>query len=254
MASVSLSTNFIESTTISVNAVWSTDSITSGILYFYRDGGDPVTTFSASGSSGTTNYTYIGLSPNTQYTLRVDFNDGVNPTASSTITPTTTCYLKDTLILCEDNQYKKISNLVVGEAIKTTVGIKKIKGIQKILYNVKDTNPLHKIYKLSKSIEPKLIDDLYITGGHSILVDELTEKEIDGMKKYFTNGIPQIDGKYKLLACIDERFEQVEFDEPIELYHLLLENENIDDEYAIWANGILSESISERCYKHNNGI
>ena len=162
--------------------------------------------------------------------------------------------MKDTLILCEDNQYKKISNLVVGEAIKTTVGIKKIKGIQKILYNVKDTNPLHKIYKLSKSTEPELIDDLYITGGHSILVDKLTEKEIDRMKKYYGDKIPQIDNKYKLLACIDERFEQVEFDEPIELYHLLLENENIDDEYAIWANGILSESISERYYKYNNGI
>lgn len=253
MASVNLTTQTITNTSITVIANWSTNN-NGGTLYFNRDGGDPVATFSVSEQNGSQTYTYTGLSPNTQYTLGVRYTNVLGDTANSTITPTTTCYLKNTLILCADDQYKKISDLVVGETIKTTQDIKKIKGIQKILYSVKDTNPLHKIYKLSKSIAPELIEDLYITGGHSILVDELTEKEIDRMKKYFTNGIPQIDGKYKLLACVDERFEQVEFDEPIELYHLLLENENIDDEYAILANGILSESISERFYKYNNGI
>jgi hypothetical protein len=34
----------------------------------------------------------------------------------------------------------------------------------------------------------------------------------------------------------------------MEIYHILLENNNIREHYGIYANGILTETISERVY------
>lgn len=201
---------------------------------------------------GTITYTYNSLIPNTTYSLRAR----LLPSFVSTdpISPRTTCYLENTLILCSNNEYKKISNLVIGEMIKTTIGDKKIKGIQKILYDVNDSNPTHKIYKLSKLVEPNLIEDLYITGGHSILVDELKPEEIVEMKKYYGENLEKIENKYKLLACVDKRFEQIDMDKQIFLYHILLENNDVEEQFIIYANGILSESISEKFYKMNSNL
>lgn len=173
---------------------------------------------------------------------------------SNIITPSTTCYLADTLILLATNKCKKIQDLDTTDIVKTTEGNLKIRAIQKIFNNMKNKNELQKIYKLSKKYDENLIDDLYITGGHSILVDNLTLENKIGMKKYFGDKLPQIDGKYLLLACVDNRFEPVEFDEEITLYHILLENEDKDKQYAIYANGILSESISETFYFKNGYI
>lgn len=187
-------------------------------------------------------YTYISLSPNTTYMLRAQLFTGNNTLYSNILTPTTTCYLSDTLILLSTNEYKKIQDLDTTDIVKTTEGNIKIRAIQKIFNNMKNRNELQKIYKLSKKYDENLIDDLYITGGHSILVDKLTLENEIGMKKYL------------LLACIDYRFEPVEFDEEITLYHILLENEDKDKQYVIYANGILSESISETFYLKNGYI
>lgn len=207
--------------------------------------------------SFTSSYTYTNLSPYTTYTLQAQlFNpQGLpSPTPSNVLTPTTNCYLSDTLILLATNEYKKIQDLDTTDIVKTTEGNIKIRAIQKIFNNMKNRNELQKIYKLSKKYDENLINDLYITGGHSILVDKLTLENEIGMKKYFGDKLPQIDGKYLLLACVDPRFEPVEFDEEITLYHILLENEDKDKQYAIYANGILSESISETFYLKNGYI
>jgi hypothetical protein len=105
-----------------------------------------------------------------------------------------------------------------------------------------------KIYKLTKEVEPNLTKDLYVTGGHGILVDEISE---DQKTKLLTNDnkdCEKIGDKYLLLACVDERFEEVTSDEVFDIYHICLENEDIKTHYGIWANGILSESISEVCF------
>ena len=203
-------------------------------------------------------YTYTNLSINTQYTLQaVLIISGEQNNSSNELTPTTTCYLQDTIILLSTNEYKKIQDLNTNDIVKTTEGNIKIKAIQKIfnnMKNMKNMNELHKIYKLSKKYDDNLIEDLYITGGHSILVNKLTLENKIGMKKYFDNKLPQIDGKYLLLACVDPRFEPIEFDKEITLYHILLENDDKDKQYAIYANGILSESISKTFYLKNGYV
>ena len=86
--------------------------------------------------------------------------------------------------------------------------------------------------------------DIILTGGHSILVDELTEKEQLNNKRYKFNSI--IEDKKLLLVSSCDDFEQLPDDVEYELYHLVLENENIYSKYGIYINDdILSEACSE---------
>lgn len=82
-------------------------------------------------------------------------------------------------MLRETNQeeYKSIENIKHQNLVKTMCGnfvpVKHI--LKSVLYSSKD-NKDHRniIYKLTREKYPELLEDLYITGGHSILVDELT--------------------------------------------------------------------------------
>lgn len=253
-SSITISINQITDTSITINySGENNDGYTSVI--FLLDGG-LIQTASIGTGTFSSPFIYTGLSPNITYELIVvlDFSSSASPLLSNILTPTTTCYLSDTLILLATNKYKKIQDLDTTDIVKTTEGNIKIRAVQKIFNNMKNRNELQKIYKLSKKYDENLIEDLYITGGHSILVDKLTLENEIGMKKYFGDKLPQIDGKYLLLACVDTRFEPVEFDEEITLYHILLENDDKDKQYAIYANGILSESISETFYLKNGYI
>jgi len=254
--SISISTNNVSDTTITINYSGSSSTGPISVSFYKNDTAEDNIIYIGNAGNFNSTYTYSGLTINTSYSLYAtitDINSNLLAT-SNTLTPTTTCFLKKTKILCENNIYKNIEDLNIDDIIITTLGNKKIKGIQKITHSVKNTNNLQKIYKLSKLNDNNLIDDLYITGGHSILVNYLSDNEIIETKKYFNNITPMIDDKYKLLACIDKRFEQIDFEDNVELYHILLENNNINEQYAIYANGILTETISELAYKSNNNI
>lgn len=153
-----------------------------------------------------------------------------------------TCFLKGTEILTS-NSYVIIENLKIGDEIQTYKnGLKKIKYISKRYY--KNDKTISQICKISNL--PNQTKDLFVTGGHSILVDELNEKEKKETLKHFTN-FNKIDDKYLLLACIGE-FEKLDDNNEYEIYHIILENEDENKQYGIYANGVLTESMSEKCY------
>ena len=256
MTTIILTTIGVTDTTITISyAGYATNPI---FIKFYLDGvaQQSILYVQPTGNFYSNFFTFALLTINTQYSIyaTAGSSSGSVDATSSTITPTTSCFMKNTKILCENNVYKNIEDLNINDVVITTTGNNKIKRIQKILYSSDSNDATHKIYKLSKKHDDKLIDDLYITGGHSILVDQLSSDELDGMKKYFGNNIETIDNKFKLLACVDKRFELVETEKTVELYHILLENNCVDQQFAIYANGILSESISESCYKLNNNL
>jgi len=153
------------------------------------------------------------------------------------------CYGENTRILClidEEEKYVNISDITVGTLVKTyKFGYKPVKYINSFNhFTFSSLNPIDSIYKMNDS-------DLIITGGHSILVDELTEEESDKIIKYnFSNTI--LDKKL-LLACCSDKFTLLDnFGEVIKLFHIVLENDNINDHYGIYVNDdILSESCSE---------
>jgi hypothetical protein len=90
---------------------------------------------------------------------------------------------------------------------------------------------------------------IIVTAGHSLLVDELTEQEELIHSKY---GFSQtIDNKKLLLALASDKFEKIDDDEEYELYHFVLENDDIYGHYGVYINdGILSESTSEAAIVH----
>jgi hypothetical protein len=75
-------------------------------------------------------YTYNSLNPLTSYTLktRLTTSNGAGTSSSVTsnqINTQTTCYVKGTEILCENDSYVKIEDLSIGDNVKTIVGCKK---------------------------------------------------------------------------------------------------------------------------------
>ena len=166
----------------------------------------------------------------------------------------TVCFKEGTKILCHnkpEDKYIPIENLTDNLYVKTHKhGYKKIKYILKSQLLNASERTMNKLYKMSKSPSNKLIEDLYVTGSHAVLKDKLTQKESNKMDKLLdlfkeVDYSRMIDDKYKLVACYDERFEEVDEDKMYCIYHLVLESDNVFQNYGIYANGILMESTDE---------
>ena len=155
------------------------------------------------------------------------------------------CFNEGTTILT-NNGYIKIENLKEGDMVKTLkhdfVPISKI-------YSSKLNNPEHneriadRLYILSKEKYPELNEDLILTGGHALLVDQLTKEEIESMLKILDT-IYMTDGKLRLLACIDNNAMIYNKSGEFNIWHIALENINENTNYGIYANGLLVESCA----------
>ena len=115
-----------------------------------------------------------------------------------------------------------------------------------ILYNNGTSENI--LYKYTNDNYPEVFEDLYITGHHSILVDNLTQKQMDETREklgrlYIT------EGKWRLLACLDKRAVPIANFKSEIIYHIALENNDYYMNYGIYANGLLVESSSKRYLK-----
>ena len=141
---------------------------------------------------------------------------------------------------------KKICELKVGDTVKTYKhGYKNIKLINSFKYNPSYT-------RRNKRLLYKMKDhNVIVTGKHGILVDEVTSEEIQNTKICGTS-IRYIDDKKVLPACASDKFEKITDDIDFELWHFVLENEDIYKNYGIYINdGILSESCSEAAFNNS---
>jgi len=102
-----------------------------------------------------------------------------------------------------------------------------------------------RLYLCKKEMYPDLNEDLIITGGHAILVDELKENEKEKTLNKFKE-IYVTDNKYRLIAEFDDRAVPYEVEGEFNIYHFSLENENYYYNYGIYANGLLVETCSNR--------
>jgi len=157
------------------------------------------------------------------------------------------CFLKGTKILCE-NGYRVIEDLKQGDLVKTIDnGFLPIEYIKHDTISNPDNNErtVDRLYTLSKSFYPELFENLVITGGHSILVDHLTDEQREQTQKQL--GEIFITGnKYRLLASIDERTQVYPNQGVFDIYHICLVNHNDQHNYGIYANGLLVESCCKR--------
>jgi hypothetical protein len=208
-------------------------------------GGSSFEFFGVSGAEGTFLTTFnVSALPYNTYFVNVDSGlDGYSVNGPNL----TNCFVEGSEILCvinNEEEYVKIEDLKIGDSVKTYNNSPK-----KISYILKNTFKNDKSYsqicKLSNY--PNQTKDLFLTGGHSILVDELTQEQKEKTEKVW--GQPRkIDDKYLLLAFIDENAEKIEDEKEYNVYHIALENEDKHGQYGIYVNGILSETMSLDCY------
>ena len=166
--------------------------------------------------------------------------------------PSTPCFLEGTTILCKSEgieKYIPVEQLKKGTLVKTALnGFVPVVLIGKgsIENPGSDERTKNRLYKCSVSKYPQLKTDLYLTGCHSILEPDMTEKQ----KKETINHLGKLfvtDKKYRLMACVDERAEPWNSSGTYTIYHFALENENKKMNYGVYANGGL---LVETCCIH----
>jgi len=150
------------------------------------------------------------------------------------------CFLKGTMI-----NGTRIEDLQIGQEILVYPNeIKKIKTIVKSqLIFTKENSELNSLF-----LEPN--SNLICTGGHSFLVDELTEEQRTEMKKYW-NEPKMIEDKYLLLTCCNEKCIKYTEEGIYDLFHIVIEDINKTKQFGIWANGILADTMSIDFYDRN---
>ena len=121
-------------------------------------------------------------------------------------------------------------------------GYKKIKYVIKGQFINDLSNWKNCIYKYN---------DLYLTGTHSILVDKLDNITLEKYKKLQIKKI-KLEDKYLLIAGLSNLFIKIENNNKYIFYNLVLESDNINKNYGIYANNVLCETLSIKKYLEFN--
>jgi hypothetical protein len=175
--------------------------------------------------------------------------------ASFTITSVAdpACFNEGTKILCLnkhfEEEYIPIENLRKGDLVKSYKhGYRKIDLIGK---NHMINNPekwYACMYKMKKTEENGLLEDLIITGAHAILVDNLGDYKEENDK--LSGETQMIDDKYLLLSAVSKDFIKLENTNEYTYYHFILENNGNDAErFCVWSNGVLTETPPKGNFK-----
>jgi hypothetical protein len=182
-------------------------------------------------------------------------------TTTNYIPPTPICFMEGSMILCYNlttykEEYRPIETLRRGMFVKTLFdGYKRIEliGHSKIYNPGNDMRSKYRLYRCPKENYPSLINDLIITGCHSILVHNLTDQEradvIDVQGAAFVT-----DRLYRLPACVDQRSIPYEKEGLFKIWHFALENHDPFMNYAIFANGLIVETTSKRMILERSGM
>uniref|UniRef100_A0A6C0DJ44 Hedgehog/Intein (Hint) domain-containing protein n=1 Tax=viral metagenome TaxID=1070528 RepID=A0A6C0DJ44_9ZZZZ len=156
------------------------------------------------------------------------------------------CFKEDTKILT-DKGYVLIQNLKKGDLVQTlSDGLKPIDIICKIeMYHIASEERIKdQLYIYTSEEYPELLEELILTGGHSILVDNLDETLKTQINNIIIEDEQMIDNKYRLLAYIDEKSKVYENKGNHIIYHFALEGDYYKN-YGVYANGLLLEACSQ---------
>ncbi len=167
-------------------------------------------------------------------------------TNSQTITTTPCCFSEGTNILSLTAQlkeeYRLVQDLMIGDFVKTYLhGYRKVSRVisGNFVNNPKDEGVSNCMYKMLKTEDNGLIEDLTLTRNHGVLVDKLTENE---EKKVDKNNLSVIDNLLSIITADSDKFEKVLDTNVYKYYHFSLDGDGDEDRrFGVWANGILVE-------------
>jgi hypothetical protein len=165
------------------------------------------------------------------------------------------CFHENTKILTEKG-YRVIKDLRKGDLIQTSLhGFKPIESIghSKIYNPENQLRSQNRLYKCSQNNYPEITEDLIITGCHSILVDDLSNKQKEETIEMLGE-LKVTDRKYRLMACLDDRSLPYEVEGIHNIWHFALEHDNYYMNYGIYANGLLVETTSKRMMHELSGM
>jgi len=164
------------------------------------------------------------------------------------------CFNENTKILTNKG-YVVIQDLRKGDLVVTLKnGYKPIDmiGYREIENVISNERIKDKLYVCTNKEYPEIMEDLIITGCHSILVDEFKEGEREKTKEILGD-IFVTDSKYRLPTCVDKRASPYEKEGKFTIYHIALENDDYYMNYGIYANGLIVETCSKRFLKEYSG-
>jgi hypothetical protein len=184
--------------------------------------------------------------------------DALNQDGNYYLYPNAPCLLEGTTVLCQidgSDQEIPIEQIRPGSVVKTVNGYKRVQlvGRSPIVNSGSTDRSQNRLYVCRTVRYPELKTDLYLTGCHSILVDQLTADQIEQTKTLL--GDIYITGqKYRLMACIDDRAEPWASEGSYTVWHLAVENEHLRANEGIFVNGgLLVETCSlQYLQKHSN--
>jgi hypothetical protein len=168
------------------------------------------------------------------------------------------CFLADSKVLT-DKGLIPIQLLKKGDLVQTlNDGLLPVKfvGMRSFFNKLTEERINAHLYKLNKIAFPELLEDLFITGGHPLLVDE---KDLDEETKKklldMSDDSPIItESKYRVFAMIHPKAELWNDEKEHDIFDIVLENEDPKKNIGIWVNGILTESMDEDFFLNNSGM
>ena len=151
------------------------------------------------------------------------------------------CFNKGSKILCLNDIYVPIEDLKPGDFVKTYKdGYKPIDLIGKNIMVNNPNKPFECMYNFK---------DLIVTGGHGILKKE--PNVLDPDKLWVNSKFSKIDNMFLHRAAFCNEFKMLTDTNIYTYYHLTLKDKNDNMRFGIWANGILTETVSKNQFKTN---
>ena len=186
--------------------------------YYLKNENDQILSTKVIDTDTTTSITFTDISTNLfdygmsrLFVYKSDIEEFGDIQISDPMVINATCFLEGTKILAMDKKrilkYIPIEKLKPGMLVKTlSSGFVPIKYIgYSTLYNPGlATRVRDQLFKCTKSAYPELIEDLVLTGNHSILVEKVTDEE----REQITETLGEIyitEQRYRLPAFNDKR-------------------------------------------------
>ena len=156
------------------------------------------------------------------------------------------CFSEGTKILSLTSklkeEYRLVQDLMIGDFVKSYLhGYRKVSRVisGSFINNSNEEEGSDCMYKMIKTDDNGLIENLTLTRNHGVLVEKLTQNEEVKVDK---NNLLVIDNLLSIITADSDKFEKVLDTNVYKYYHFSLDSDGDEDRrFGVYANGVLVE-------------